>query len=121
MQTARGFVVVTIKLATSVQHRQHGFQCRFFSLGVLIDRNPATVIGHGDALAIFVQLKRDLGRVAVHRFVDRVIQDLPDQVMQTRRTHAADIHPWSLANRFQALQDNDVVAFVFFSHVRCRV
>ena len=57
----------------------------------------------------------DLGGVAVHRLVDGVVDDLPDQVVQSRAAHAADVHARALADGLEALEDGDVFSGVFGS------
>ena len=47
---------------------------------------------HGDAVA-----------VPGHRLVDRVVDDLVDQVMETALVGAPDVHPGSSSDRLQAL------------------
>ena len=61
---------------------------------------------------------RDLRGVPVHRLVNRVVDDLPDQVMQSRHADTADIHPGTLADRLESLQDGDVLPLSYFC--RCR-
>ena len=52
----------------------------------------------------------DVGRVTGHRLVDRVVDDLLDQVMQAADVGRADVHAGPLANRLEPLQDLDVSA-----------
>src|SRR5262245_50092308 len=47
--------------------------------------------------------------MAVHRLVDAVVEDFPDEVMEARRTDAADIHARPLPDRLEPFQDSDVV------------
>ena len=51
----------------------------------------------------------DVDRVAVagQRLVDRVVHDLPDQVVQAALAGRADVHAGPLADRLEALQDGD--------------
>src|SRR5206468_11791024 len=44
----------------------------------------------------------------VHRLVDAVVEDFPDEVMQAGRADAADVHAGPLPDRLQAFQDRDV-------------
>src|SRR5207253_473854 len=57
----------------------------------------------------------DLDAVAVagQRLVDRVVDDLPDQVMQAALRGGADVHTGALADRLQSFQDRDGLAGVF--------
>ena len=50
----------------------------------------------------------DVRGVAVHRLVDRVVEDLPDEMVQAGGADAADVHAWTLANRLEAFEDGDV-------------
>src|SRR5690606_6262574 len=50
----------------------------------------------------------DLGAVAGHRLVDRVVHDLVDEVVQTPRGRRADVHARPLPHGFQPLQDLDL-------------
>ena len=53
--------------------------------------------------AILVQRHADFGRMTIHRFVDDVIDDFPDEVMQTRDAHATDVHAGAFTNGFEPL------------------
>ncbi len=86
----------------------------FLVLGCLSTGNAAAVIRDGNRLAVFVQLDRDLGRVSIHRFVDRVVHDLPDQMMQSCHPDAADVHAGSFADRLKAFEGDDVFGVVGF-------
>src|SRR5262245_49008045 len=46
--------------------------------------------------------------MAVHRFVDGVVENLPDEVMKPGRADAADIHAGPFANGLEALENGDV-------------
>ena len=112
METTSCFVVVPVKFSASVQHGQHGFERRFFCFLVFVDRDAASVVGDGHRTAILVKLYVNLRRVAVHCFVDAVVDDFPDQVMQARHANAADVHAGAFADGVETLQDGDVLAFV---------
>ena len=77
-----------------------------------IDRNAAAVVDHGDAV---VDVNRDFDLVAVsgQRFVDGVVDNFENQMMQTPFAGVADVHAGPLSDRLQAFQNFDVVCFVF--------
>ena len=52
-------------------------------------------------------MNRDMDRFAIsgERFVDTVVHDFIDQMMQTLGTCTADVHAGSFANRFESLKD----------------
>ena len=53
------------------------------------------------------QRHHDPVAVAGQRLVDRVVDDLPDQVVQAALTGRADVHARALADRLEALEDLD--------------
>ena len=87
VQTARHLVGAVLELAAGVQHRQRDFGGRLAAL-VHVGRNAAAVVDDGDRV---VEMNRDVdfGTEAGERFVDRVVDDLVNQVMQIRPA------PWS--------------------------
>ena len=75
---------------------------------MLVDRNAAPIIGNRDRAAIVVQRHRDVRGIAVHRLVDRVVEDFPNEMMKSRRTNAADVHAGAFSNRFETFEDSNV-------------
>ena len=63
-----------------------------------------------------MQRDADVRRVAVHRLVDRVVERLPDEVMQAGAANAADVHAGALPDRLEAFEDGDVFGGVSRSH-----
>ena len=49
----------------------------------------------------------DLGAVAGQRFVDRVVDDFVDEVMQAGRSGRPDVHGRALADGLEAFEDLD--------------
>ena len=54
----------------------------------------------------------DPGGVAGHRLVDRVVDDLPDEVVQAAGVGRADVHARALADRLEPLEDLDALGVV---------
>ena len=54
----------------------------------------------------------DAGGVPGHCLVDRVVHDLPDEVVETGRPGRADVHPGTLPDRIEPLEHGDVVGLV---------
>ena len=66
--------------------------------------DPAAAVGEqGDV---------DPVRVARQGLVDRVVDDLVDEVMEARRTGRADVHTGPLADRLETLENRDVLGRV---------
>jgi len=86
----------------------------------------------GDAAAVVLDPDRAIGPEGQHDLVavpgeglvDRVVHDLPDQVVQPTLTGGADVHARPLADRLEALEDRDrggvVVARVHAVGRECR-
>ena len=110
VQAAGDLVAVVVELAAGVQHGQHDLGRRLAAL-VQIDRNAAAVVDDRDRV---VDVDRDVDLVAVagQRLVDRVVDDLVDEVVQAGRAGRPDVHRGPLADRLEALEDLDLVGAV---------
>ena len=71
-----------------------------------LDRDAAAVVGDLDA-AVLEDSHVDFGRVAGHGFVDRVVDDLPDQMVQAALAGGADIHARTFADGLQSFENGD--------------
>ena len=113
MQAATDVVaaVLAAELAAGVQLGHHDVDGGG-AAGVHLDRDSAAVVGDLDA-AVLEDPDVDLGRIAGHRLVDRVVDDLPDEVVQTTLAGGPDIHARAFADRLQTFQDGDGAGAVF--------
>ena len=118
VQSARHLVAVVVELAAGVQHGEHDFGGRTAAL-VHVDGNAAAVVDHRDR-AVDVDRDVDFGAIAGQRFVDRVVDDLVDQVVQAGRAGRADVHRRALANRLEAFEHLDLVGAVVVGGVTRR-
>ena len=73
-----------------------------------VDRNTPAIVDDLDP-TVGEQGDVDAGAVPRHCFVDGVVDDFIDQVMQTRRTGGSDVHTRPLADCFEAFEDRDVL------------
>ena len=104
MQAAGDFVGVVIEFAARVQdgHDDFGSAAPFF--GVDIDRDAAAVVAHGDGF-VLVDDDVDFGAVTGKGFVDGVIDDFKDHVMQAAAVVGiADVHAGADAYCFQSFE-----------------
>ena len=76
-------------------------------------RDTAAVVPDADGI-VFQDRHLDIGAVAGHRFVDTVVDDLIDQMVQTALTDVADIHRRTLADGLKAFQNLDTVGGILF-------
>src|SRR4051794_14327470 len=112
VQAARHLVAATVsELAAGVQDGEHD-----------LDGRPALLLHdrHGDTAAVVddrdrvVGMDRDLdrARVAGERLVDGVVHNLVHEVVQAAHPGGPDVHAGALADRFETLEDGDVLSVV---------
>ena len=111
MQTARHGVSAAAELAAGVQHGEDDLD-RGLALGAVdVDGDTATVVddAHGA-----VGKDRDIDRVAVsgERLIDRVVDDLVHQVVESARARRADVHTGAFAYRLETLENLDLIRAV---------
>src|SRR6185295_12137466 len=76
-----------------------------------LDGDPSAVIGDGDRV-VLVQRDDDPVAEPGHGFVDRVVDNLVHEVMQTARAGRAYVHARPFADWLEAFQDLDVAGVV---------
>ena len=105
VEAAGDLVAAAAELAAGMQDRVDDFH-RVLAGRVLADGYAAAVVLDDDR---GVGLDRDLDRrrVAGHRLVDRVVDDLPDEVMQAARIGRADVHARASTDGLEAFEDLD--------------
>ena len=113
VQTATDGVaaVLAAELAAGVELGHHHVDGRR-TAGMHFDRDAAAVVGDLDP-AVLEDSHVDFRRVATHGFVDRVVDDLPDEVVQAALAGGADIHARAFADSLQSFEDGDGRGAVF--------
>ena len=76
-----------------------------------LDRDAVAVVVDADR-AVLLYLYICPGGASRHELVDRVVDDLEDQVVESALPGAADVHARPLADRFHPLQYLDVAGSV---------
>ena len=114
VQTARHLVALATKFTAGVQHGEHNFG-RALALvrarWIWVNRNTTAVVVDA-ATAIGQQGDVDAGAITSHGFVDGVVDNFPDQVMQASKTGGADVHAGALADGIEALKNLNVLSAV---------
>jgi hypothetical protein len=83
-----------------------------YALAVNIGRDAAAIVAHA-ARAVGIERDGDLLGEARQRFVDRIIDDLVDHVVEAGAVvGVADIHARTLAHGIEALEDLDRIGAV---------
>ena len=105
VQTTGDRIRIGIELTAGVQLRHHNLH-RGRARGMHRDRNTTAIVSNLHA-AVGKQAHLHLGGITRHGLVDRVINNLPNQVVQAAHAGRTDIHTGALTDRFQALQDGN--------------
>ena len=110
MQAAGHSVALVVELTAGVQDGEHDLRGRL-PARMLIDRDAAAVVDDGDGP---VDVNRDVDLVAEagKRFVDRVVDDFVDQMVQPGRAGGPDVHRGTLPDGLEPFQDFDLVRAV---------
>ena len=106
--------VLAAELAAGVERGQQQFEAGLFVFRVHGDRDAAAIIADGDRIAAFVQRDVDVVGMAVEVFVDGVIDDFPNEMMQALLFGVADIHGRPFADRFEAFENLNLFDIVRF-------
>ena len=113
------------ELAARVQNGIDDLERGLSRLLLDVNGDAASVVRHGDGVA-GVDGHADVLAVACQRLVHRVVHDLVDEVVQTRRARRADVHAGALAHGLQTLKDLNLTGVVlvlygvvsdFFAHI----
>ena len=111
MQSARNFVRTLFELTAGVQHRMHDFQRRSLFRRMHIDRNSTAVVLDRDPI-VAQNYDVDLVAETGQRLVNRVVDDLGNEMMQAPLGGIADVHSGAFANRFESLENLDGLSAV---------
>ncbi len=111
VQTTGDLVAAATELASGVQLGEDELDGRHVVRLVAARRDAAAVVGDADAV-VGQDRHVDARRVTGEGLVDRVVDDLPHEVMQAALTRGADVHAGPLADGLEALEDLDGVGVV---------
>ena len=101
MQAAGIFVSALSKFSAGVQIGQHQLNRWHFPFGMNIDGNAAAIVPRRDR-SIDMNDHFDLRAKSREMFVDGVIDDFVNQVMQSTLIRVPDEHSWPFPNRLEA-------------------
>ena len=113
MQTARHLVGAFVELTSGMEHSQNHLKGALMLLLVHIHGDTAAIVDHGDGV-VFVDGHFDVGTEACQGLVDRVVDHLINQMVQTLYTYISDVHGRTLTHCFQPFQHLDIAGAVFF-------
>ena len=112
VQTAGIFVSALPEFSAGVQIGQHQLDRRHLPFRMHVDRNAAAVVAHRNRS---IDMNRHFNLVAKtgEMFVDRIIENLENHVVQTALIRVADVHARALSDCFEAFQFVDLRGVVF--------
>ena len=113
METTRDLVPAlrSSELTTSMEYRHDCLERRLSRLWVDIDRDTTSIIFDRDR-SISMHIHEDMLRMSCHRLIDRVIDDLPDEMVETLFIGLTDIHSWSFSDGLESFEDLDLTGVV---------
>ncbi len=116
VQTAGNFIAAAAEFSSRVQNCENHSHGRDTDLMVDADRDSAPVIGNADDVA---RKNLDVNFVAVsgHRFVDCIVNNLINEVVQAARPCRANIHSGAFAHGFQPFQNLYLTFIVIVSRL----
>jgi hypothetical protein len=111
VEAAGNGVGPAVELAAGMQRGEDGRNRRKTRLGHLVDRDAASVVLDRDAA---IRVDRDVypGTESGHRLINRVVDNLPNEVMQSSGAGRTDIHGRTLADGLETLENRDVLSLV---------
>ena len=112
VEAAGNLVGAFVELTAGVEHCQHHFQGALVFLLVHVDGDAAAVVDDGYGV-ILVDGYLDMGAEAGKGLVDRVVDHLVNQVVETFGADVADIHRRALAHGLKSFKHLDVAGAVF--------
>ena len=105
------------ELAARVKDRENRLDAGKAAFGNDVDGDAAAIVLDGNRVS-FVNRHDDVVAIAGEGFVDRIVDDLPHEVVEARRGGGGDIHARAFADRLKSLKDlkvaRAVIRFRFF-------
>jgi hypothetical protein len=89
---------------------------RRLALGLVHRDGDASTVVDASHAAVGEERHRDRVAVPGERLVDRVVDDLIDEVMQTAGTRGSDVHSGALAHRLETLENLNGIGAVLAFH-----
>lgn len=118
MKTSWNFIAPTSKFSSSMKYCQDSLKCWFSSFWMYFCRDTTPIVLYCTT-SIFSESDGNQVTVTCHRFINRVINDLPNKMMESSFISGTDIHSRSFSYGFESLKDLDttcIIVLFIFSH-----
>ena len=106
MQTTGNFVAVGIEFAAGMQFGHHHLRGRDAFFEVDVHGNTAAIVDYRYRV-VNVNSAVDLVAMTSQGFIDGIVHNLINQVVETSLAGGADVHGWPLPNGLQAFKNFD--------------
>lgn len=109
-----GYLIPTLcssEFPPGMEDGHNRLESGFTGLWVDIDRDTTTIILNGNGV-VLVESDDDMRRISCHRLIDRVIDDLPHEVMETTLIGRTDVHTRTFTDGLKPLEDLDITGIV---------
>ena len=120
MQTTRDYIGFLVKFSSCMKFCKCYFYCRNFLGWMHINRNSSSVIfnSHG---TIFIDSNLYFFTITGKCFINRIVNNFINKMMQTLFSGASYVHAWSFPNSFKTLQNLNLFSCIlcFFGHFFC--
>ncbi len=112
VQSSGNFISSSAKFSSGVEFGENKFQCGDFVLRMHVYRNSASFVCDGNHV---VRKKTEVNFCSktCHGFIERVVHDFPDQVVESGWARGSNIHSRTLTNWFKSFQNLDLPGAVF--------
>src|SRR5665811_473627 len=116
MKPTGDLVSAAAELAPSMERGHDQLKRRFSGFFVGVDGYSATVVGERDDI-IFSDGAGNRVAIAAKRFINRVVKELPDELMEAALTGISDVHARAPSHAFKTLEVLNLVGVVsWLSH-----
>ena len=112
VQTAGYGIRLAAEFSAGMEHGHNCFQGGYFSGGVNPHRDTAPVVLDADGFILFNN-GGNLITAAGHSFIDAVIDNFVNQMMEPALVGAADVHPGTPPHRLQATENENILGGIF--------
>jgi hypothetical protein len=112
VQAAGGLIDAFVEFSAEFEHGHHALERGDFQIGVGFHGYPAAVVFDADR-AVVVDRHGDFAGKARHHLVDRVVDDLVDQVVKSAGGGIRDVHAGPLADVLQVAEVFEVLGLIF--------
>ena len=120
MEATRNRVIFFVKFAARVQHGHDDFQGGTLFFWMLIHGNTPAIVRYCNR-SICIQENFDAIAMPPHGLVNAVVNDLPDQMVQTINARIANVHRRAFLHCFKTLENLNIIGCITIFNCICHV